>query len=380
MVEAAHTMSDRQSLGELLATKEFSVECARHGHLRLLKWAKSQGCIITNALCTAAAQGGHMDVLKWLRAKEHSWERTTSEAAAKNGHLHVLKWGLAKRCRWSHRAAAAAAARAGHLPILEWMHSKTTSLRDDWEIFYPAAKGGHLHVLEWARANGFSRDGDNKEVSLAAASKGHGHVVKWLHKNGYPLSSRIGSRAALLGNLELLQWAYQIGNFVPSNYIVPRDYCAVSLWDRVAERGHLDILKYAHTNGLMDLTSRQVDVCSGAAFHGHVPIIEWLESNKLPLNIKACAKGAAAGGQLHILQWARQKGCQWEAAIFSFAAGSGHMPTLQWLKDTGCPWDKDACAYAATSGHLVALQWLKANGCPWDARACWRKSWRESTI
>jgi hypothetical protein len=50
----------------------------------------------------------------------------------------------------------------------------------------------------------------------------------------------------------------------------------------------------------------------------------------------------------------------------SGAAKGGHLNILQWARANGCPWDEGTCDEAAWGGHLEVLQWARANGCPWD--------------
>ena len=71
-------------------------------------------------------------------------------------------------------------------------------------------------------------------------------------------------------------------------------------------------------------------------------------------------------GQLHILQWAKEKGYPWTSACCANAARRGHLDVLKWLKEQGCPWDEWTCVCAAEGGHLDALKWLREQGCPWN--------------
>ena len=52
------------------------------------------------------------------------------------------------------------------------------------------------------------------------------------------------------------------------------------------------------------------------------------------------------------------------------AAHSGHLHVLQWARANGCDWNLDTCRAAARGGHLALLQWSRANGCPWGQVNC----------
>ena len=80
--------------------------------------------------------------------------------------------------------------------------------------------------------------------------------------------------------------------------------------------------------------------------------------------------GAAKGGHLEVLQWARQNGCPWDnnaareghLLVRGTRAGTRHLEVLQWARQNGCPWDVRSCIYSAQNrGHLDVLQWLREN-------------------
>ena len=62
----------------------------------------------------------------------------------------------------------------------------------------------------------------------------------------------------------------------------------------------------------------------------------------------------------------RAENCPWDEKTCAGAALGGHLQVLQWARANDCPWDKRTCAGAALGGHLKVLQWARANGCQWD--------------
>jgi hypothetical protein len=132
-----------------------------------------------------------------------------------------------------------------------------------------------------------------------------------------------------------------------------------------AEHGHQDTLKWLHAHGCPWNES----TCSMAAYGGHLSILQWCRANGCPWNKLTCAY-AAYGGHLSILQWCRAKGCPWNEGTCSNAAKNGHLSLLQWCRANGCPWNESTCSMAAENGHLGLLQWCRANGCPWNRRTC----------
>ena len=132
-----------------------------------------------------------------------------------------------------------------------------------------------------------------------------------------------------------------------------------------AEGGHLEVLRWARANGCpwSHMT------CKAAARSGHLEVLKWMRANGCPWNTETCS-GAAEGGHLEVLKWARENGCPWNELTCMFAASGGQLEVLQWARANGCGWDKGTCRAAAQSGHLEMLQWACANGCPWDEQTC----------
>jgi hypothetical protein len=107
---------------------------------------------------------------------------------------------------------------------------------------------------------------------------------------------------------------------------------------------------------------------------------------------RTCAL-AGRGGQLEVLQWARENDCPWDrgdVVHLPLSAGAwtcynghesttarvtgrrvhGHLNMLMWAREHNCPWDEDTGEYAATGGQLEVLQWAREYGCPWDNASC----------
>ena len=80
--------------------------------------------------------------------------------------------------------------------------------------------------------------------------------------------------------------------------------------------------------------------------------------------------GAAFGGHLDVLKWARKNDCEWDSWTCHRAAVNGHLHVLKWISENGCKWDSRTCAYAAQNGHLNVLKWARKNGCGWDSWTC----------
>ena len=81
--------------------KFIEIDCwkvASAGALKLLQWARANGCPWDAWTCAYAAQGGHLTVLQWSRANGCPWDAWTCTWAAAEGHLTLQQWARANGC------------------------------------------------------------------------------------------------------------------------------------------------------------------------------------------------------------------------------------------------------------------------------------------
>ncbi len=139
----------------------FATVAAEGGHLKVLQWARSQGCPWDGQTCAMAARGGHLEVLQWLRTQGCPWNEWTGKNAACRGHLKMLKWARSQGCPWDETTCDQAA-RGGHLEVLQWVRSQGCP----WSSMTckSAAEGGHL-----GSCNG-------PEAKAVPGMRGHAHM------------------------------------------------------------------------------------------------------------------------------------------------------------------------------------------------------------
>lgn len=115
------------------------------------------------------------------------------------------------------------------------------------------------------------------------------------------------------------------------------------------------------------------DRCGEAARNGDLAALQALRAAGVQWDRETCA-GAALGGYLGILQWARAQNppCPWDELTCAWAAEGGYLGVLQWARaqNPPCPWDGQTCANAAGGGHFDLLRWAVEHGCPWDREIC----------
>lgn len=116
-----------------------------------------------------------------------------------------------------------------------------------------------------------------------------------------------------------------------------------------------------------------------AARHGYLEALQWLCAEgrlEEDLRVSDFCDYAAGGGQVHVLEWLRERGAPWGETCTQ-AAENGQLDALKWARERGAPWDEEVCEAAACNGCLEALKWLVASGCPFDRQYCLEgASWR----
>ena len=246
-----------RTVGVKLQIKEFV------GSVKLLAWAKENGCPWEARVCMLAAWGGHLEVLRWAREQHHCpWDARTCASSAYGGQLEVLRWSREHGCEWN-AGTCEMAAFGGHLDVLMWAREHHC----EWDVATcnAAAQGGHLEVLKWARENHCQWDW---QTCAIAAQLGHLEILKWVLEHGCPWGpgGTLCAYAALGGKLEVLRWLRE------------QDY-PWGTWS-----------------------------CASAAQGGHLESLKWLREHDCPWDANTIEQATAAGHD-DVLQWALDNGC-----------------------------------------------------------------------
>lgn len=185
------------------------VGAASGGHLHIMKWARQNGCSLSikpeakylHTPMAAAAGNGSIETLKWLRNEGCPWDTITMDEAAGLGHLHVVKWLWNAACPCSD-ATMCRAAESGHLQVLKWLRSRGCP----WHRidFTQAVKySGDLDMIKWMHANACPW---GLNTFAMAARAGRIPVLNWLKSQGFSLQSSAWSNAILGGRRPVLNW------------------------------------------------------------------------------------------------------------------------------------------------------------------------------
>jgi hypothetical protein len=81
--------------------------------------------------------------------------------------------------------------------------------------------------------------------------------------------------------------------------------------------------------------------------------------------------GVAVTNDLKLLRWVREeKECAWDYRTSGAAAYQGNLDMLKYCCENGCEVHEGTCANAAEEGQLDCLEYLRLKNCPWDERTC----------
>ena len=95
------------------------------------------------------------------------------------------------------------------------------------------------------------------------------------------------------------------------------------------------------------------------------------EGYQLTMNQEYFSSRVAETNDLKLLRWAREeKECAWDWKTSGRAAIQGNLDMLKYCCENGCDVIIGTCATAAKYGHLACLEYLRAKNCPWNERVC----------
>jgi len=103
----------------------------------------------------------------------------------------------------------------------------------------------------------------------------------------------------------------------------------------------------------------------------------WGERRRFPegkvvtMNQEYFSNRVAATNDLKLLRWVREeKQCAWDWQTSGEAACRGNLEMLKYCVENGCEVNEDTCAEAAKYGNLACLEYLRSKNCPWNSWVC----------
>lgn len=238
------------------------------------------------------------------------------------------------------------AAKFGLLSVLKYASSQGCTI--DARTANTAACNGHCDVLTWLIGQGCPVD---ESTCYNASRNGHLRCLKYLRSVRCVWDALTCSAAARWGHFEVLKWA--LGEKCPCNVLV---LCAA------AENGNMSILRHVYAHLRVSSNDRpDPRVCEAAAAGGHIHVLEWAIRKGYKWNADT-ARVAALKGRLEVFMWGHSKGCYLSKgpSVMRWAAASGSTDLLSWMSTNGFEHDSGLCKLALRRGHLHVLLWAHA--------------------
>ena len=103
----------------------------------------------------------------------------------------------------------------------------------------------------------------------------------------------------------------------------------------------------------------------------------WGERRRFPdgpectLDQESFSARVAATNDLKLLRWVREeKECDWDWMTSCTAASKGNLDMLKYCFENGCEVHNGTCAEAAKYGHLNCLEYFRSKNIPWNSWVC----------
>lgn len=266
------------------------------------------------------------------------------------------------------------AAGAGRLDMVIRLHDvisgqyqpATADGRAQCAVMDYAAGGGHLDIVKWLHEN--TNQGCTTHAMDMAAANGHTHVLQWLHEHRTEGCTIAAGSTSCSGNVGTVEWIF--GHLPPASLDPVRVFCDA------ASRGHMDVLRWLHANGLVPPYS--APMAESAASRGRLDALQWMAAH-LPdaLFDASIVEAAAQYGHLDIVEWLcdNYPGAQPTSRALTAAVNNGHMGVVRYVCDRqpalGVLYSAVDTAVAhgcfanmrhdAPQGYLDAIEWLRAN-------------------
>jgi hypothetical protein len=348
-------------------------EIVRHRNIETLKSFRERGFSWNVVSCEVAAEQGKLEVLQWLRSEGCPCDEEASEWAATYGHLQILQYLHSENPKFLSENIFWHAALGGHIHILEWLYENANIESSEWgSCTKAAAMNGHINALEWLCYHGYVCD---IHACKAAARSGYISVLQWLHlyfewagKIDKTIDAKVFKAALKEGQLHVVRYL--------RNCSETGDFWKTVHWNKQACKtavfGDLETPQYPHENG------RQQDLqqCATlAALTGRLDILQYLYAEGCVLDNQVCGAATSIAGQsnMEILKWLQSEGCEFDSNVLNAAVQYGNIPVVKWLRSQSIGlelWNDWTCATALVHRHEKMFFWLIKRGCPWNPQRC----------
>jgi Family of unknown function (DUF5763)/Ankyrin repeats (3 copies) len=244
-----------------------------------------------------AAENGDLEEVIKMYTNGHKINTLTTKAAAKSQSLDLLMYLHSKGCSFSQEPVIIYTVN-GNLECLSYCIE--SHIDYPWDLFHLAVEHNHIHIVEYLYQLGLEPIYNGKTLISIACQYNHLEMIKVLQAHGNTISNSDFYACCLYGRLEILKYIRQ---FETTHW--RSIYTIVA-----AEHGKLNILQYAHENGLEFYHL----ICELASEYGHLECLKYLHKSGFPLG--RSASRALRNSELNTFQYALENGSHISAGMF----------------------------------------------------------------
>jgi hypothetical protein len=117
-------------------------------------------------------------------------------------------------------------------------------------------------------------------------------------------------------------------------------------------------------DGEGEYTMNQKWFCLQVAETNDLKLLRWVREEKECDWDYRTSCAAASNGNLDMLKYCCENGCEVRKSTCAVAAGNGHLALLEYLRSKNCPWSEEVCEYAHEKNHIDCLTYAVKNKCP----------------
>ena len=121
--------------------------------------------------------------------------------------------------------------------------------------------------------------------------------------------------------------------------------------------------KAKYTNG-REYTRNQEQFCMRVAYTNDLALLRWVREEKECAWNWNTSCAAAYLGNLEMLKYCVENGCEVHERVCAAAASEGHLDCLQYLREKNCPWDERTVQIAHENNHVDILTYAVKNKAP----------------
>jgi hypothetical protein len=191
--------------------------------------------------------------------------------------------------------------------------------------------------------------------------------LRWAHDAGLPLWShrsflqeeKVDYLAGLFADQDTIALAHELTRgLLYLNYVVLG----------AAASGCISKMNWVCTQRLQPLPE---EIIWHAASSGSLDMLQLVNKPGFMTQAGTGAMRVAVDrGYLHLCEYLREQGCEWESGMYSGTVANSQLGALRWLRESGCPWNfKELSKLAARHGSIEALCYLQqqqSESAQWD--------------